>query len=92
MFLASGPQPTPTAPGMKRNEAGIHAWSSLGTLRKGNDQRNPKSFQDRKLPWTSFCSGTSVTLLPRTLLTAIAEVGYHKIPAQKNYLALTIFF
>lgn len=46
----------------------------------------------RKLPWTSFCSGTSGTLLPRTLLTATPEVGYHKIPGQKNDLALTNFF
>lgn len=45
----------------------------LGTLRKGNDLRNPESFQDRNLPWISFCSGNSVTSLPRTWLTATAE-------------------
>lgn len=88
VFLASGPWPTPLSPGMKRVMKHVSIQDlfkmSLRTLHKINGFRNLRPFQERKLPWTNFCSGTSVTSPPRALLTVTAEVGYCKIAARRN--------
>ena len=80
VFLDSGPWPTPISPGGERVVKHVCVQNllkmSLRTLHKINSLRNLRPFQERKLPWTNFCSGRSVTSPSRALLTVTAEVGY----------------